>query len=98
MNWAGGCENKCCKPCESNVKTVFNVVSVNADPSTEPPNLSSVLSCYHDLGEVSSKSKATSLPPHRPYDYPIDLIPQALIPKGRLYSVSGPERKTQEVY
>ncbi|KAI3357782.1 hypothetical protein L3Q82_016166 [Scortum barcoo] len=32
-------------------------------------------SVYHDLAPVFSKAKATSLPPHRPYDCPIDLLP-----------------------
>ena len=56
-------------------------------------DLTSVLKCYHDLGEVFSKSKATSLPPHRPYDCPIDLISGAAIPRGKLYSISGSEEE-----
>lgn len=39
------------------------------------------------FGEV----KATSLPPHRPYDYAIDLLAGSSPPKGRLYSLSAPE-------
>ncbi|KAI3353056.1 hypothetical protein L3Q82_019628 [Scortum barcoo] len=42
---------------------------------SEVPDLSSVPSVYHDLAPVFSKAKATSLPPHRPYDCPIDLLP-----------------------
>ncbi|KAI3352597.1 hypothetical protein L3Q82_005532 [Scortum barcoo] len=49
-----------------------------------PPGLSSSLAAgstvstplYHDLAPVFSKAKATSLPPHRPYDCPIDLLPE----------------------
>ncbi len=80
------------------MKTVLNAVSVYFDTDSEPPDLISVQSCYHDLGEVFSKSKATCLPPHRPYDCPIDLIPGGPIPKGRLYSISGPERKAMTEY
>ncbi|KAI7810424.1 putative retrotransposon-like protein 1-like [Triplophysa rosa] len=43
---------------------------------------------YEDLREVFSKSRATSLPQHRPYDCGIDLIPGAVPPRGRLYSLS----------
>ena len=94
LNWADSYNDKCLTSCHDlNVKTVFNAVSVNCDTDSETSDLTSVPRCYHDLGEVFSKSNATSLPPHRPYDCPIDLIPGAPIPKGRLYTISGPERK-----
>ncbi|KAK7926171.1 hypothetical protein WMY93_008481 [Mugilogobius chulae] len=63
-----------------------------------PPDLSSVPTCYHDLGEVFSKARATSLPPHREYDCGIDLLPGTSPPKGRLYSLSAPEREAMEKY
>ena len=50
------------------------------------------------LKEVFDKTKATSLPPHRPYDCPIDLLPGAPIPRGRLYSISAPERGAMKTY
>ncbi|KAI3377243.1 hypothetical protein L3Q82_008481, partial [Scortum barcoo] len=64
----------------------------------EFPDLEKVPQCYHDLREVFSKTKAMSLPPHRPWDCPIDLLPGAPIPKARLYAISGPERKAMEEY
>ncbi|TKS65685.1 Retrovirus-related Pol polyprotein [Collichthys lucidus] len=54
--------------------------------------------CYHELREVFNKAKATSLPPHRPYDCAIDLLPGTAPPRGRLYSLSSPERKAMEDY
>ncbi|KAI3352443.1 hypothetical protein L3Q82_005396 [Scortum barcoo] len=42
--------------------------------------------------------QATSLPPHRPYDCALDLQPGTTPPRGRLYSLSAPERKAMEVY
>ncbi|KAI3374613.1 hypothetical protein L3Q82_021183 [Scortum barcoo] len=68
-----------------------------ADPR-EYPDLTRVPPCYHDLQEVFNKTKATSLPPHCPWDCAIDLLPGAPIPKARLYSISGPERKAMEEY
>lgn len=38
------------------------------------------------------------LPPHRPYDCAIDLLPGTTPPRGRLYSLSGPEREAMEKY
>lgn len=49
---------------------------------------------YHDLKELFNKVKATSLPPHMPYDHAIDLIPGTTPPRGSLYSLSGPEQST----
>lgn len=53
---------------------------------------------YHDFQEVFSKARATSLPPHRPYDCAIDLLPGSTPPKGRLYFLSAPEREAMETY
>ncbi len=63
-----------------------------------PPDLSSVPREYHDLGEVFSKDRALSLPPHRPYDCAIDLVPGAPLPSSRLYNLSRPEREAMEEY
>uniref|UniRef100_A0A8C7YA87 Gypsy retrotransposon integrase-like protein 1 n=1 Tax=Oryzias sinensis TaxID=183150 RepID=A0A8C7YA87_9TELE len=72
----------------------------SADPVGQPssPDLSKVPSEYHDLGEVFSKSRALSLPPHRPYDCSIELQPGATLPKTHLYSLSKPEREAMEQY
>ena len=61
-----------------------------------PPDLSSVPPEYHDLGEVFSKSRATSLPPHRSYDCAIDLLPGTSPRRGHLFSLSTPERLAME--
>ncbi|XP_042073114.1 uncharacterized protein LOC102307985 [Haplochromis burtoni] len=66
--------------------------------SSSPPDLSLVPAEYHDLGQVFSKSKVLSLPPHRPYDCGIDLLPGAPLPTSWLYSLSKPERETMERY
>uniref|UniRef100_A0A8C9ZTG8 Gypsy retrotransposon integrase-like protein 1 n=1 Tax=Sander lucioperca TaxID=283035 RepID=A0A8C9ZTG8_SANLU len=62
------------------------------------PDLSSVPSCYKNLGEVFNKSRATALPPHRTYDCPIDLLPGSAPPKGLLYSLSSPETVAMKDY
>ncbi len=64
----------------------------------EMGNLSNVPEEYLDLKEVFSKSRAASLPPHRPYDCAIELVPGMSPPKGRLYSLSVPEREAMEKY
>ncbi len=64
----------------------------------EHMDLSNVPSEYRDLKGVFSKSRAASLPPHRPYDCAIDLLPGTSPPKGKLYSLSAPEREAMEKY
>lgn len=53
---------------------------------------------YLDLKEVFSKARATSLPPHRPYDCTIDLLPGITLPRGRLFSLSAPEQQAMQKY
>ncbi|KAK3516894.1 hypothetical protein QTP70_028261 [Hemibagrus guttatus] len=54
-----------------------------ANVDEPPPDLSSVPSAYHDLGMAFSKARASSLPPHHPYDCAIDLLPDTIPPRGK---------------
>ena len=47
---------------------------------------------------VFSKAKAAEPPPPRPYDYAIDMLPSTMPPRGRLYSLSPPEKLAMEEY
>lgn len=89
LGWSTACHQVCLKQ-----------ALVPQPPScpTSAPDLAGVPAEYHDFKEVFSKSKATSLPPHRPYDCAIDLLPGTSPPRGRLYSISAPERKAMEDY
>ncbi len=53
---------------------------------------------YRAFQDVFSKRLATQLPPHRPWDCAIDLLPGATLPKGRVYPLSIPEQKAMEEY
>lgn len=61
----------------------------------EPIDLSGVPEENHDL---FSHSWAASLPPHRPYDCSIDLLPGTTLLRRRLYSLSTPKREALEKY
>ena len=67
-------------------------------PTPSSPDLTGVPPIYHDLARVFSKDQALSLPPHRPYDCAIDLVPGAPLPGGRLYNLSVPEKETMQNY
>ena len=54
-------------------------------------DLSSVPLEYHDYADVFSKSKADTLPPHRPYDLKINLKEGTSLHLGLIYSLSPAE-------
>uniref|UniRef100_A0A8C5R8C8 Gypsy retrotransposon integrase-like protein 1 n=1 Tax=Leptobrachium leishanense TaxID=445787 RepID=A0A8C5R8C8_9ANUR len=53
---------------------------------------------YSSFADVFDEKGVESLPPRRPYDCPIELIPGATIPYGRLYPLSEPELKVLKGY
>ncbi|KAK3563873.1 hypothetical protein QTP86_004817 [Hemibagrus guttatus] len=90
-HWSQFCFSHCLnntiiKPC-----LTTSVESPKCKPVTIP-------SCYHDLQEVFSKTKATQLPPHRPWDCTINLLPNAMPPKSKVYPLSCPETQAMEDY
>uniref|UniRef100_A0A8C7WW06 Gypsy retrotransposon integrase-like protein 1 n=1 Tax=Oryzias sinensis TaxID=183150 RepID=A0A8C7WW06_9TELE len=90
-NWSGFCLANC-------LQSAIPPISPTNTPMLENIDLSSVPSCYHEFKAVFSKSKAGSLPQHRPYDCAIELLPGATLPKGHLYNLSGPEKTAMETY
>ncbi|KAK3519785.1 hypothetical protein QTP70_004948 [Hemibagrus guttatus] len=54
--------------------------------------------CYSHFRDVFCPKKASKLPPHRPWDCAINLIPGKPVPKGRIYSLTLPEEKAMEEY
>lgn len=53
---------------------------------------------YHEFIDVFSKKGADSLPPHRPYDCPIELLPGSEIPFGRIFPLSEKEQEVLKTY
>ncbi len=66
--------------------------------SQEPLDLSQVPTQYHHLKAVFSKNKSMSLPPHHPSDCAIDLLSGTCPPRGRIFSLSSPERAAMDNY
>ena len=89
LGWSSSCHQVCLK------QAAAPQTSARTSSSTD---VLGVPAEYLDFREVFSKAKATSLPPHRPYDCAINLQPGATPPRGRLYSLSVPERGAMETY
>jgi len=69
-------------------------IQANSTKLAETPDLSNVLSEYHKFANVSSKTKAEVLPPHRPYNLKINLEEGAQPPVGPIYSLSASEQES----
>uniref|UniRef100_A0A8C7ZXU4 ribonuclease H n=1 Tax=Oryzias sinensis TaxID=183150 RepID=A0A8C7ZXU4_9TELE len=91
LSWSSFCLLNCLSSA-----AVRNPVNVLQPP--EPPNLSNVPPVYHDLCDVFCKFRARSLPPHRPYDCAIELLPGTQPPKGHIYPLSPPEQVAMNNY
>ncbi len=99
INWSSGLIMGWSEECYSSCLVSASPTSPkNSDSSSDFPDLSAVPPAYLDLNEVFNKSRASSLPPHRPYDCAIDLLPGTSPPKGRLYSLSGLEMEVMNKY
>lgn len=90
-NWSLFCHSHC-------LRSAIPSTTVSSPAPPKPIDLTSVPPDYHDLQEVFSKDRALSLPPHRPYDCGIDLLPGAPLPSSKLYNISLPEREAMETY
>ncbi len=90
-NWSLHCHAHC-------LHSALPARPTDSLPAPEVIDLTNVPSDYHDLQQVFSKTFASSLPPHRPYDCAKDLLPGATLPAKRLYNLSKPEREAMEKY
>ena len=96
QDWSSDCLKSCLSP--TSPDSLLKIPLTAPPPDSDYPNLSKVPDCHHDLKEVFNKAKATSLPPHCPFDCPIDLLPGSMPSRGRLYSLSEPERQAMKEY
>ncbi|KAL0173707.1 hypothetical protein M9458_029675, partial [Cirrhinus mrigala] len=86
-HWSSHCQQSC----------------IQSPPKTPPclttpsPN-STIPAEYHDLLEAFSTAKATELLPHRPGDCAIELVAEAVPPRGRIFPLSQPETEAMERY
>lgn len=65
---------------------------------TDQKNCQVIPKQYYDYIDVFSKKGADSLPPHRPYDCPIELLPGSEIPFGRIFPLSEKEQEVLKSY
>lgn len=86
LQWGQLCQGKC-------------LCSIQRRVSISPPkNLEALPVVYHSFADVFDKKEAETLPPHRPYDCPIDLLSGTSPPRGRVYPLSPAESQATADY
>ncbi|KAK3538047.1 hypothetical protein QTP70_027401 [Hemibagrus guttatus] len=77
--------------------TAYQIQSITGRPATSNRSLE-IPACYAPFSDVFCPKRASTLPPHRPWDCAIDLLPGEPVPRGRIYPLSIPEEKAMEEY
>ncbi|KAL0152330.1 hypothetical protein M9458_052053 [Cirrhinus mrigala] len=97
LKWGKDCSTTCFPDLPQPVKKTFPVyvTSIESPVSNQSVKIPAI---YSDFDDVFCPKRASQLPPHRPWDCAIDLVPNASLPKGRIYPLSLPESKAMEVY
>ncbi len=99
LKWDSGCKQNCLKdlpvPISNNGR--LSICSTTIE-SPETCQVTHVPPEYQSFKDMFSKEAATHLPPHRPWDCCIDLLPGAKLPRGHIYPLSIPERTAMEEY
>ncbi|KAK3513653.1 hypothetical protein QTP70_028807, partial [Hemibagrus guttatus] len=100
MKWGEQCFKGCFPKLPVTNPPRTHEVPVHAT-SVESPleaHTTAIPACYSRFSDVFCPRKASKLPPHRPWDCAIDLIPGEPVPRGKIYSLSIPEEKAMEEY
>ncbi|KAL0151898.1 hypothetical protein M9458_052790 [Cirrhinus mrigala] len=95
IRWGKHCHTNCLVNLPtSTIAPVF--LSSTRIESPDPVSTPEIPAEYMVFQDVFTKQAATLLPPHRPWDCAIDLLPGAQLPKGRVYPLSIPECQEME--
>ncbi|KAK3507866.1 hypothetical protein QTP70_002199 [Hemibagrus guttatus] len=100
LKWGEQCFGACFPNLPVPVPPRFHEVPVHATSVESPTETCTpdIPACYSHFQDVFCPRKASKLPPHRPWDCAIDLIPGEPVPKGQIYSLSIPEERAMEEY
>ncbi len=98
IRWSEYCHQHCLKEIPGPHRLPAAQVASTRVESPDTSMIPMIPFDYRAFQDVFSKQAATQLPPHRPWDCAIDLLPGYKLPKGRVYSLSIPECKAMEEY
>ncbi len=91
INWGADCLTQCISQVQPLGVQTVSVAETDEEAQALP-------SVYRDLIVAFSKTRASQLPPHRSSDCAIDLLPDAVPPRGRIFPLSQPESRAMNHY
>ncbi len=105
IRWSSGgidqWSNYCFQHCLQSFPVPPQRTAILGSTTIESPEITTKVNLpeeYRAFQDFFSKVAATKLPPHRPWDCAIDLLPGTKLPKGRIYPLLILERKAMEEY
>ncbi len=100
LKWGSTCFPDCFPhtPQPSSLQSETRTVNSTSIESPVEKQSVDIPTCYAPVSDVFCPKKASQLPPRRPYDCAIDLIPGEPVPRGKIYPLSLPEQKAMEEY
>ncbi len=100
LKWGNQCFPDCFPHLIQPSPQVNQPLSLNSTTIESPLEKQSIdiPQCYAHFSDVFCPKRASQLPPHRPWDCAIDLLPGESVPKGKIYPLSLPEQKAMEEY
>ncbi len=98
LKWGNQCFPDCFPSLPRPSPPAKPILSLNAMSIESPVDQQSVDIPYSHFSDVFCPKKASQLPPHRPRDCAIYLLPGESVPKGKIYPLSLPEQNAMEEY
>ncbi|KAK3554648.1 hypothetical protein QTP70_031051 [Hemibagrus guttatus] len=100
LKWGDTCFNDCFSEFPVPRSPSANHLPVSATSIESPLERRPVdiPACYAPFNDIFCPKRASKLPPHRPWDCTIDLLPGESVPRGKIYPLSIPEEKAIEEY
>ncbi|KAL2086105.1 hypothetical protein ACEWY4_017164 [Coilia grayii] len=101
LKWGDGCFTKCfsCLPVPRSLHAHSSLVlGTTSVESPHSARSTAIPQEYNHYSDVFCPTRAAQLPPHRPWDCAIDLLPGEPVPRGKIYPLSLPEQKAMEEY
>ncbi|KAL0161269.1 hypothetical protein M9458_044994, partial [Cirrhinus mrigala] len=97
LKWGPHCWPKCFPQLPLQAPASIPLCSTSIESPIEKQSVE-IPPCYEEFNDVFCPKRAARLPPHRPWDCAIDLLPAAQVPHGKIYPLSIPETKAMEDY
>ncbi|KAL0172165.1 hypothetical protein M9458_032476, partial [Cirrhinus mrigala] len=97
LKWGKGCVTDCFPVIPRPVQKPLPVFTTSVESPIEKRSVQ-IPKIYSSYKDVFCPKRASQLPPHRPWDCAIDLVPDAPMPRGKIYLLSLPETKAMEEY